>query len=387
LSPAKPLIVAGSVAQKPGNGGHTWVFLQYLLGFKKLGWPVLLLDRLEPEMCTDHAGRPASPADSWNLQYLQGVMDRFGLGDSYSVLYEGGQKSFGLPRSEMLERVSSSALLLNVNGFIRDPEVLATASLRAFLDIDPGFGQMWRELGLHDPFSDHDALVTIGERIGRRDCAIPTGGLEWLTTPQPVVLDHWPAQEPGGEAFTSVASWRGAFGPVEFGGETYGLRVHEFRKFARLPTLASERFEIALDIDPAESRDLELLHECGWSLADPAIVAGDPFAYRDFVQSSRGEFMVAKNMYVRARSGWFSDRSICYLASGKPVLAEDTGFSELYPTGEGLVSFTTLEEAVAGVERIASDYEHHASRARAIAEAHFDSDQVLARLLSSLGVA
>jgi hypothetical protein len=387
LSSAKPLIVAGSVAQKPGNGGHTWVFLQYLLGFKKLGWPVLLLDRLEPEMCTDREGRLASPAESWNLEYLRGVMERFGLGDCYAVLHEGGEKSFGLPRAELLERVASSALLLNVNGFMRDPEVLATASLRAYLDIDPGFGQMWRELGLHDPFRDHDVFVTIGERIGQPDCVIPTGGLEWLTTPQPVVLDHWPPQEQSGGAFTTVASWRGAFGPVEFGGETYGLRVHEFRKFARLPILTSERFEVALDIDPSESRDLELLDVGGWSLADPAVVAGDPLAYRDFVQRSRAEFMVAKNMYVRARSGWFSDRSICYLASGKPVLAEDTGFSELYPTGEGLVRFATLDEAVAGVERIASDYEHHTSRARAIAEEHFDSDRVLTRLLSTLGVA
>jgi hypothetical protein len=386
LTPLEPLIVAGSVAQKPGNGGHTWVFLQYLLGFRKLGRQVTLLDRLEPDMCVDRAGRPAAPADSWNLAYLRGVMERFGLADSFAVLHDAGE-SLGLSRSELLERVASSALLLNVNGFIRDPEVLAAAPLKAYLDIDPGFGQMWRELGLHDPFRDHDVLVTIGERIGRPDCAIPTGGLEWLTTPQPVVLDHWPAQESGGEAFTSVGSWRGAFGPVEFGGETYGLRVHEFRKFARLPKLTDERFEIALAIDAAESRDLELLHDCGWSLADPAKVAGDPFAYRDFVQRSRAEFMVAKNMYVRARSGWFSDRSICYLASGKPVLAEETGFSELYPTGEGLLSFTTLDEALAGVEQIASDHERHGRAARALAEQHFDSDRVLGRLLSSLGVA
>jgi hypothetical protein len=386
LSTPRPLVVAGSVAQRPGNGGHTWVFLQYLLGFRRLGFPVMLLDRLEPEMCVDRVGRPSAPADSWNRAYLAQVMEDFDLADSYAVLH-GERDSFGLSREEALERVAGSALLLNVNGFVTDPEVLSLAPLKAFLDIDPGFGQMWGTLGLHDPFQGHDAYVTIGERIGRPDCRIPTGGLEWLTTAQPVVLDRWPPQAAGGAAFTSVGSWRGPFGPIEFEGETYGLRVHEFRRFARLPALVRERFEIALDIDAAEVRDLELLRECGWSLADPAVAAGDPLAYRDYVQGSKAEFMVAKNMYVRARSGWFSDRSICYLASGKPVLALETGFSELYPTGEGLLAYTTLEEAVAGVERIASDYELHVARAREIAVEHFDSDRILQRLLSSLGVA
>ena len=386
MSTNGPLIVAGSVAQRPGKGGHTWVFLQYLLGFKKLGRPVMLLDRLEPEMCIDRKGHPSTPEQSWNLEYLHTVMASFGLGDAYAVLL-GSKKSFGLSHTEVLERVEGSSLLLNVNGFIDDPNVLALAPRRAFLDIDPGFGQMWRELDLHDPFRGHDLYVTIGERIGRPDCRVPTGGLDWVTTPQPVVLDLWPVQEPGGDAFTSVGSWRGRFGPIEFEGQTYGLRVHEFRKFARLPTLVRERFEIALDIDAAETRDLELLRECGWTLTDPALAAADPYSYRTFVQRSRAEFMVAKNMYVRSRSGWFSDRSICYLASGKPVLAEETGFSELYPTSEGLLSYSTLEEAAEGVQRITADYELHARRARAIAEEHFDSDKILPRLLLSLGVA
>jgi hypothetical protein len=345
----------------------------------------MLLDRLEPEMCVDRSGRPASPEDSWNLEYLDEVMETFGLADSYSVLL-GADAAAGVSRSEALERVEASALLLNVNGYITDPAVLTRASRAAFLDIDPGFGQMWRELGLHDLFRGHDAYVTIGERIGRPGCTIPTGGIDWVTTPQPVVLELWP-RTAGGERFTSVGAWRGPFGPVEFEGETYGLRVHEFRKFAQLPQLVSAHLEIALDIAAAESRDLELLRDGGWELEDPARVAGDPLAYRGYVQGSGAEFMVAKNMYVRSRGGWFSDRSICYLASGKPVVAEETGFSERYPTGEGLLSFETLEEAVEGVNAIMSDYERHAAGARALAEAHFDSDRVLLRLLSALGVA
>jgi hypothetical protein len=200
-----------------------------------------------------------------------------------------------------------------------------------------------------------------------------------------VVLEHWPAQkpEPGG-AFTSIASWRGPFGPVEYQGKTYGLRVHEFRKFAALPRLSSAQFDLALDIDPAETKDISLLAENGWRLLDPRQVAGSPARYRQFVQQSGAELMIAKNMYVASRGGWFSDRSLCYLASGRPVLAQDTGFTDRYPSGEGLVAFTTLEEAVAGVDTICRDYPRHARAARAIAEEYFDSDKVLGRLLEKV---
>ena len=226
------------------------------------------------------------------------------------------------------------------------------------------------------------------ENIGRSGCGIPTCGLEWITTPQPVLLDHWPAQdEPGGEAFTTIASWRGPYGPVEYGGTTYGQRVHEFRKFVEVPRLTGERFRIALDIHPSDVRDREMLSANGWSTVEPGVVAGDPWAYRAFIQGSRAEFGVAKNLYVQTAGGWFSDRSICYLASGTPVVVQDTGLGELYPTGEGLLTFTTVEEAAAAVNQVAADPNRHARAARRLAEEFFDSDKVLSRLLSKLGVA
>jgi hypothetical protein len=369
---ARTVVVAGAVAQRPGRGGHTWVFLQYLLGFKGLGWDVVFLDRL-------------AEADSRGIPYLEEVMSRVGLHD-YAVLDGQGASSSGLSRDDLLKKVEGSAFLLNVNGFIDDEEVLGRASMRVFLDIDPGFGQMWRELGLHDLFQGHDAYVTVGENIGEPGCKIPTCGLDWITTPQPVVLDLWPSK-PGGDRFTSVGSWRGPFGPVDFGGETYGLRAHEFRKFAELPRLVDTGFEIALDIHEADAKDLELLRSNGWSIANPEGVARDPWVYQSYIQSSKAELGVAKNMYVRAHSGWFSDRSICYLASGKPVLAQDTGFAERYGAGEGLLAFSTLDEAVAGAEAISGDYSRHAAAARALAEEHFDSRKVLGRLVALLGVA
>jgi hypothetical protein len=382
------IVVAGSLAQKPRHGGHTWVFLQYLLGFKRLGWDVLFLDQLEPGMCVDEAGQPCAVEKSVNLRYLTGVMKSFGLAGAFAVVFNRGERFLGMSRQQVTERVKNAAFLLNVMGFFADAEILGQARRRVFLDIDPGFGQMWRELGLNDPFHGHDDFVTIGENIGQPCCPIPTCGLKWITTPQPVVLEHWPASPtPGGASITSVVSWRGAYGPLEYQGKTYGLRVHEFRKFAPLPCLTGEKFQLALDIHPSEVKDLALLNGNGWSLADPKVVAGDPWSYQCYVQGSKAEFMVAKNMYVQSSSGWFSDRSICYLASGKPVLAQDTGLERLYPTGDGLLTYSTLDEAIAGVKKLSRDYDRHARAARSLAERYFDSDKVLGRLLNKLDVA
>jgi len=380
-------MIGGSVAQRPGSGGHTWVFLQYLLGFRRLGYDVVLVDRLEPDMCLDERGEPCDAEHSVNIAYLSAVMQRFGLADRWALLHDGGRRSFGMDREALTRAAGESALMLNVNGFVDDPEVMDRVGLRAYLDIDPGFGQMWRALDLHDMFAGHDVHITIGERIGLPDCTVPTGGLDWITTPQPVVLDEWPIATAADEGrFTSVASWRGPFAPIEYEGVTYGLRVHEFRRFAELPRRSREQFEVALDIHEADTADLDLLRANGWLLADPAVEAADPWSYRDYVQRSKGELMIAKGMYVKSRSGWFSDRSICYLASGRPVVAQETGFSELYPVGEGLLAFEDLDGAQAAVEEVAGDYPRHARAARAIAEQHFDSDRVLKRLLQELGV-
>jgi hypothetical protein len=382
------IVLAGALAQKAWQGGFTWVFLQYLLGFKRLGWDVLFLDRLEQEMCQDAAGQQCAPEQSENLRYARQVMEGYGLGASLALACNRGSRWIGLSRQEARERVHGAACLLNVMGYFNDEDILAAAPRRVFLDIDPGFGQMWQALGLADVFRGHDAYVTIGENIGRPGCTIPSCGLTWITTPQPVVLDLWPPGAPAeGGAFTTIGAWRGPYGPIDYGDRTYGLRVHEFRKLVGLPRLTGQRFEVALDIDPAETRDLELLRANGWALADPRTVAADPWAYQDYLRTSKAEFMVAKNLYVQSNSGWFSDRSICYLASGRPVLAQDTGIRELYPSGAGLLMFSTLDEAVAGVEAITRDYARHARAAREIAVTYFDSDKVLAGLLGKLGVA
>lgn len=381
---AETVILAGSLAQKAGQGGHTWVFLQYLLGFKRLGWDVLFLDRLQPGMCFDEAGLPCTPERSVNLSYFLDVMDRCGLGESFALICDPAKACIGISRNQVMERTRSAAFLLNVMGFLRDEEILACARQRVFLDIDPGFGQMWRDLRLADIFRGHDKFVTIGENIGQPDCAVPTCGLPWITWRQPVVLDQWEPVFRESGRFTSVGSWRGAYGPIEYHGKTYGLRAHEFRKFAALPRRCGQSFEVAFNINPAEVKDLQLLQEYGWRLTDPKAVAYDPWIYRDYIQNSKAEFMVAKNAYVQSRCGWFSDRSICYLASGKPVLAQDTGIRSIYPHHAGLLIFSTLEEAISGVEEISRDYARHARAARKIAEEYFDSTNVIRDLFSKL---
>jgi hypothetical protein len=381
------IVIAGSLAQVPHNGGLSWFYLQLLLGFKRLGFRVLFLDRLEPEMCVDESGRLCDFDCSVNLRCFQRVMDEFGLSDDYALSFNGGRGWFGQPRQRVLRTLADSPLLLNVMGFFNDPGLLERARRRVFVDIDPGFGQMWRELGLHDPFAGHDDFVTLGRNIGSPGCAIPTCGLKWATMPQPVVLERWPAVLTAGGPFTSIGAWRGPNGPVEFQGVTYGLRVHEFRQFAELPRRCpAAAFEMALDIHPDDARDLRLLQDCDWTLIDPRSVAGTPAAYRQYIAGSGAEFMVPKQMYVRSNSGLLSDRSAYYLASGKPVLARDTGLAALYPTGLGLLTFTTLEQAIAGVEAINSNYARHARAARELAEEFFDSDKVLAGLLDALGV-
>jgi hypothetical protein len=383
----KTVVIAGALAQKPRQAGHTWQFLQYLLGFRRLGWDVLFLDQMERNMYVDATGQPCVPEKAVNLNYVQQVMKSFNLQDSFAVVCNEGRDYFGLPRAKVMERVRQSSFLLNIMGYLKNDEIMSLAPRRVFLDTDPGFGQMWQDLGLHNLFYGHDDFVTIGENIGKTDCTIPTCGIKWITTPQPVVLEQWNrAEAHTNGAFTSIGSWRGPYGPIEYKGKTYGLRVHEFRKFVEIPRRNRQSFEVALDIHPEEVRDLNLLRAGGWSLVDPYVVACDPHVYRRYIQSSRAEFMVAKGIYVQSKSGWFSERSMCYLASGVPVLVQDTGLADLYPTGDGLLIFSTLDEAIACVEELMSKYDHHRRAARSFAAEYFDSDKVLRGLLAKLGI-
>ncbi|HZI38138.1 MAG TPA: hypothetical protein VFF24_07520 [Acidimicrobiia bacterium] len=388
------VVVAGALAQRPGIGGHAWVFRNWLAGFAAAGADVLFVDRLEPAMLDDP---DALPETTVQWRWLAGVMAGAGMDGRYAVLFDGGRRCLGLDRAD-LERRARGAVLFNVMGYLDDETLLAAAARRVFVDIDPGFPQLWRELGLHDAFAGHDAFVTVGQNVGRAGCTVPTGGIEWIPTLPPVDLAAWPigAAPAGREAgrLTSICTWRGPFGPVVHDGVTYGLRVHEFRRFAALPGMVpGARFELALDIDDDDAADRALLAAQGWRLRDPRRVAGNPRAYQAYVAGSSAEFLVAKQLYVRTGGGWVSDRSACYLASGRPVIAQDTGLAGGHPLaesiggGEGFVTFTTPGEAAAAVAEVLGNPARHAKAARELAVDCFDAAKVARSLLHRLGVA
>jgi hypothetical protein len=231
---------------------------------------------------------------------------------------------------------------------------------------------------MSESFAQYDALFTYGENVGQPGCAMPTGGARWLPTRQPVAIDLWPSTvgEPAAP-FTTVMNWS-AYGDHEHEGRIYGQKDREFTPFFSLPNETGRLMEIALNA-PTDIR--ERLAAGGWWIADPGEVTRDPWLYQDYLRFSRAEFSVAKHAYVSTRCGWFSDRSAGYLAMGRPVIVQDTGFSDFLPTGEGLLAFRTPEEAVAAIRRLDEDYAGHCRAARAVVEEYFDARRVLSNLL------
>jgi hypothetical protein len=366
------VVLSGMVAGTPRQGGASWAVLQYVAGLEELGHRVRLVEPV-PAGAIKPDGEVAAYFRSLRL-----------LDGRAALLVEGGTETLGIPYGELLEFARGADLLLNVSGMLRDERLLEAVPVRAFVDLDPGFNQVWQATGTEMGFDLHTHFVTVGGRIGEGDCPIPTLGRGWIPTLPPVALEHWPvapSRESG--SFTTIGHWR-SYGSLEHGGIRYGQRAHSLRPLFDLPRRTGASFELALGIHPDEVEDLEALRENGWVLVDPERAAGSPESYAAFIRGSRAELGVAKSGYVASRSGWFSDRSACYLASGRPVVAQDTGFAELLPTGEGLLTFATVEEAAAGVEEVEGSWQRHARAARELAEEHLDARTVLSRLIEGL---
>jgi hypothetical protein len=376
-------LVSGAIANKPGNGGEAWVRLSWALGLRRLGLDAWLIEEIAPEICRDREGRAASLEGSENLAWFRLVTEGFGLGDRSALVLSDGSGAAGATVAELADLASGADLLVNVSGNLRLEPLLSRPRRRLYVDLDPGYTQLWHASGaLGSVLERHHAFLTVGLEIGTPSCSVPTAGIRWRPVLPPWLLDEWPVAELANPSrFTTVGSWRGGYGRLEHDGRTYGQKAHEFRRFAEMPRRSPAVFEAALDIDPADHADRTLLAENGWQLVDPRVVAGDPWAYRRYIQGGGAEFSVAQGIYVETNSGWVGDRTAAYLASGMPALVQDTGLSRTIPTGEGLLTFRTLDEAIAGAEAIAGDYERHSRAARRIAEEQFDSDAVLTRLL------
>ena len=377
-------IVSGMVSGNPGQGGAAWAVLQYLLGLRDLGWDAYLIEPLKQADVRPH-GAPLE--ESLNASYFRAIASRFGLEGRSSLILEGSTETVGMPYSELREVARRAEALWNVSGMLDRSDLLESIPTRVYLDLDPAFNQLWHATqGIDMRFSAHTHFVTVGNGLGRPECSLPTCGLEWVSTLQPVFLPDWPrAGEIAFDGLTTVANWRG-YGSIDHGGVFYGQKAHALRELADIPTRTSEKFLLALSIHPDESRDLELLQSHRWELADPSKLAETPDKYAEFIRGSKAEFGVAKAGYVVSRCGWFSDRSACYLASGRPVIAQETGFSRFLPCGDGLFAFRTVDDVLAAIDHLNGDYERSSDAARALAEDLFDSAKVLPRLLTAVGL-
>lgn len=370
------VLLTGMLAGQPRFGGLAWVALNQLLGLRAAGVDAHLIEPIDACEGPLHTSRAAA--------HVRLLTAAYGLTGATTLLHTGTRETVGLPYADLVALAGRADVLLNVGGMLRDPDLAGPPPVRAYLDLDPGFTQLWAADGVDLRLDGHTHFVTVGPALGTPGCPVPTLGRDWIGMLPPVSLEHWPVA-PGAPAgaFTTVASWRG-YGSVWHDGVHYGQKAHAVRPLFDLPARTPELLELALDIDAGEGDDLAALHARGWTLVDPASVASTPQAFQRFVAVSKAELGVAKLGYLAGRTGWFSDRSACYLATGRPVLAHDTGFGAHLPTGAGLLAFTDLDQAAAGIAEIAGDYARHAAAARAIAVEHLDARTVLRGLLDRL---
>ena len=369
------IVCSGHIVRLP-FGGHSWHHLQYLLGLRQLGHEVIFFEDYGwSYSCYDPPTKSLTNEPKYGLSYTQELLAKFGLENSWCYLGEDGS-SHGMTRDELAQACRDCDLYINLSNINWIPEI-RECRRRVLIDTDPVFTQIG-SFGIGGPFDDYHALFTYGENVGKGNCSMPTAGKEWLPTRQPVVLENWVAA-PGDPLapYTTVVNWSN-FGDKEYRGQIYGQKDREFEAFLSLPLEVGENMEIAAG---APSEVIDRLKQGGWRVIDAWSVTKDPFVYRQYLSDSRAEFCVAKHAYVSTWSGWFSDRSSAYLASGRPTIIQDTGFSDFLPTGVGLISYRNNEEAVLGIGKIKDDYDHHCLMARKIAEEYFDATKVLTDIL------
>jgi hypothetical protein len=366
-----------------GYGGNTWAFLQWILGFRRLGCDVYYVEERPGTDRVDEDLQPAPFAKSANAQAFRRLIDRFELGDRAALLEAGTSEHVGLSRED-IEKVAPDVDLF-LNQFGAYTAVLGRVRRSVYLDIDPGHTQIWQEqYGVDMRLRGHDLYLTIGLNLGEPGCLVPTCGIRWEKTLFPIVLSEWATNDTPGSAFTTVANWRD-YGWLEWQGTWYAQKAEAFKAVIDLPQRVPMPIEVCLSIDDADP-DLPDLRANGWRVVSPRERVGDPDSYRRYIHGSRGEFSPVRPICSLAKSGWFSDRSGCYLAAGRPVVMEDTGLGRHVPVGLGLLTYTDLESAARCLEAVQRDYARHALAAREFAHEYLDSDRVLSRILALAGV-
>jgi DNA-binding transcriptional regulator of glucitol operon len=387
------IVVLGAAAEMP-FAGVWWQVRHYLEGFRRLGHDVHYVEDTgnwpydpDAETATDDA--------SAAVRRLARLMDQAGFSGRWAFVNAARQgEVWGLTAHQLGHVMARCEVLVNLSGATVLGEAHLSVPVRIYLETDPVTPQLEIALGRQftiDFLADHTHHFSFGERIGTPGCPVPVDGFRFVPTRQPVVLDLWPPPPwfpetpPDGLRFTTVANWEQTHKDIVFEGETYTWsKSREFMKLLEVPGRAGVKIELALALDDVQTT--EMLRQSGFDVRPALAMSGDPGAYRAFITGSGGEFTAAKDQNVRMRSGWFSDRTATYLATGRPAVVQDTGFEEILPSGEGLLSFRDADEAIDELQRVAADYSRHSRAAHEIAATCFRAETVLAKLLADAGV-
>lgn len=397
------IVVLGTAASNP-YAGMAWMHMQYVEGLRRLGHDAYYIEATSTWPYDPNRDLRVCDSD-FAVPYLRRVAERFGFGERWAYRRSYLDRAWLGPCSGRAEALlAESDLVLNLAGATRiDKEGLKVRRL-VYVGTDPVYHEVTYASGLPGTralLEEHDDVVTYGENIGTGVSPLPPLPRLRARTRQPVLLDLWKVGPPTSGAFTTVGNWKQEGRDIEFGGETYRWsKHHEFLKYLDLPRRTEQPLELALNLaDPStiqhgrgeevRARGVEpttraMLEANGWRLRDARTFTTDPWPYREYICASRAEYTVARDLNVRLRTGWFSERSACYLAAGRPVVTQDTGFGTVLPTGEGLFAFSDLDDALAAIEAINSDYERHSRAARAIAAEYFGAERVLESLLEAL---
>ncbi len=393
MAEARRIVVLGAAAQMP-FAGVWWQVRHYLEGFRRLGHDVHYVEDTgnwpydpDAETVTDDASRAG--------RRLAGLMAAAGFGERWAFVNAAREgEVLGMSRDRLAAVLAAAEVLINLSGATVLKEAHLDVPVRIYLETDPVTPQLEIAMGRQstvDHLAAHTHHFSFGERIGDPGCPVPAALFHYRPTRQPVVLDLWPAPAwypqppPDGLRFTTVASWDQGHKDIEYAGDTYTWsKSAEFMKLLDVPARAGVEVELALALEDADT--IAMLGRAGFAVRRVGPLSAEPLAYREYITASGAEFTAAKDQNVRMRSGWFSDRTATYLATGRPAVVQDTGFDEVLPTGAGLLSFRDPDEAVEALRAVATDYPAHSRAARALAEEHFAAETVLARLLAEAGV-
>jgi hypothetical protein len=387
--PAKGKIIVFGILFWYPLAGVTYQFLHFLLGLRRLGYDPFYVED-SGRWIYDPKLDDLSPDATGNLNAVVPVLEAHGFKGRWAFRghYPGG-RCYGLPEDKILQLYREADAFLNVTGAQELREEHLACPRRVYVETDPVAAEIKIARGDKATIATlaaHDTHFSYGGNFGRPDCRVPLERFDWQSTVQPVALDLWannfaPAN---GAAFNTIATWRNQGKDIDFNGEKYyWSKDREFKKFLDLPKRRPVPFELAVGVDAKTRR---MLAKNGWRLTDPVRLSSDLTGYREFILKARGEFTVAKDQNIRLRSGWFSDRSACYLAAGRPVIVQDTAFGSYLPTGKGLFAFQTMEDILTAVDKIEGDYEGNCRTARDLAVEYFAAEKVLASLMQRAGL-